>query len=161
MPEDSTRPNFIEAAERIFKRIYPILNQDKPDAERRHGGQMFILRVDGMTYRPHILSPVGVIVDEEKGRRWQINAIEKAVRLSRHNDTISWLTRDPDDGKYGGAIRASGYILSFSGFPELADEAFMVVLAEELGLISNIEAMVGAMRKSGSYELYEKFKAAQ
>ncbi len=159
MPEDTPQPNFIETAQHILERILPILNQGKPEAEHRHGGQLFIMRRDGDGYRPHILVPIGVIVDEGKGRQWQINAIEKAIRLSRNNDTISWLTRDPNDGKYGGAIRASGYIPSFSGLPELADEAFMVLLAEKLRLISNIEAMIRMMRRSGSYELYLQFKA--
>jgi hypothetical protein len=38
----------------------------------------------------------------------------------------SWESRDPGHDRWGGAIRIEDLIFSFSGLPELADEALML-----------------------------------
>ncbi|QQR78406.1 MAG: hypothetical protein IPJ68_05000 [Candidatus Moraniibacteriota bacterium] len=84
----------------------------------------------------------------EKTAKRQEFALEKPTRLALYNlHLTSYRTRNPKativiDGKevpcprFGGAIRAGKYLLSFSGFPEKWDEAAMFVLAIKLGWIS-------------------------
>ena len=59
---------------------------------------------------------------------------EKAKRLVQHPDhKSSWESRNPEAGQWGGAISVSAFgslIFSMSGFPELGDEAIMLVTAE-------------------------------
>jgi hypothetical protein len=59
---------------------------------------------------------------------------EKSRRLAFNlNHVSSWESRNPDADQYGGAIRCQILILSFSGFPELGDEAIMLKAAQTLG----------------------------
>ncbi len=64
---------------------------------------------------------------------------EKATRLAGFkSDDLSWQSRCPKVNRWGGAVRLSkkqGF-LSFSGFPELVDEAFCLALAVNAGLMS-------------------------
>ena len=50
-------------------------------------------------------------------------------------------------GKWGGAIRAGDYIISFSGFPELWDEAAMLVLAIRMGWLDQTATLRRISRK--------------
>lgn len=57
---------------------------------------------------------------------------EKAIRLrALAGDLSSWQSRDDKNKKWGGSIRTKTpeIILSFSGLPELADEAIMLLTA--------------------------------
>jgi hypothetical protein len=57
---------------------------------------------------------------------------EQAKRLfSRKEDVSSFQSRNPETGKWGGAIRAAHSILSFSGLSEMANEALMVFVARK------------------------------
>ena len=77
-------------------------------------------------------------IDESKRQKYCDYCQEKADRLlvmaREHGHVCSRQSRNPDDGQWGGAIlvRANGVILSFSGLPELADEAYMTMLAFRL-----------------------------
>ena len=92
-------------------------------------------------------------VPADKVHKYQTLATEKAWRLFRNIDhQTSFESRDVNAwisflnfqtplsdhsmekwGQWGGAVRGSRYIFSFSGFPELLDEAMMFALAIKLG----------------------------
>ena len=79
--------------------------------------------------RIQIKIPVGEI-DEDKAHLYAEFVSEKASRLAGHTQHISsWQSRNEKEKMFGGAIRASSLIFSFSAFPEHWDEAFMVALA--------------------------------
>lgn len=67
-------------------------------------------------------------------------SLEKSQRLfERHRDfgdISSFQSRNPCKGMWGGAICLNNFIFSFSGLPELADEAAMLALAFQLDIIS-------------------------
>lgn len=68
----------------------------------------------------------------EKVEKYLRLANEKADRLIANigaGHKSSWQSRDGKE-KWGGAIRAGKLIFSFSGLPELADEAVMLCTAE-------------------------------
>jgi hypothetical protein len=63
-------------------------------------------------------------------------SLEQAKRLSRHHDhQTSRQSRDETLKQYGGAIRLSGRIISFSGLPEVWNEAIVFYAAHRLGLL--------------------------
>ena len=66
---------------------------------------------------------------------------EKSMRLYDQDDLSSWISRDESNYRYGGAIlTTNNLILSFSGLPELADEAVMLVTALALEWINHDKA---------------------
>jgi hypothetical protein len=78
----------------------------------------------------------------------------KSFRTEGH--LTSYESRDPDNGKWGGAVYAGDYIFSFSGLPELWDEAAMLVLAIRLGYLHEqdvIPDMMPDMRNPHWYPL--------
>lgn len=77
---------------------------------------------------------------EDKARKYRDLSLEKAERVCATKTISSWATRDPKKEKYGGGIATSKYAIGFSGMPEVADEALVIVLAEKLGLLSPEEA---------------------
>ncbi len=92
--------------------------------------------------------------------RYEQFAREKAWRLvANHGHMSSWQTRDEMAEKYGGAIRAGKYILSFSGLPEIEDERAMLSVAVRLGLIPELQAAAIA-RTSSNIGFLEELTAA-
>jgi len=72
-------------------------------------------------------------------------AAEKADRLGKNPEHwLSWQSRDPESGKWGGAIRiicgTIAFIFSISGLPELCDEAAMLITGVRAGLLSVAQA---------------------
>lgn len=97
----------------------------------KRGGYLTIS--DNETGTPILHLAIGKI-DPGEAMKYHIYSLEKAKRLHDHKGhASSWQTRDPEKGQYGGAIRTQKYILSFSGLPELADEALMLYLASFYG----------------------------
>jgi len=73
---------------------------------------------------------IGQIADEAAAQKCIRNVLEKASRLAhRPDDVSSWQTRKPQEHQYGGAIRTTGGILSFSGLTEEMDETAMLLVA--------------------------------
>ncbi|OGG69494.1 hypothetical protein A3I99_01045 [Candidatus Kaiserbacteria bacterium RIFCSPLOWO2_02_FULL_45_11b] len=92
-------------------------------------------------------------VSKEKTEKYEVLAREKAWRLYGHiGNWTSFESRNEKAGvvvydsirphcpawtelwgQWGGAVRGNRYIFSFSGFPELLDEAMMFVLAIKMG----------------------------
>lgn len=89
----------------------------------------------------------------EKEDKYCAFSLEKMERLvGRPGDCSSWQTRDPDHDMYGGAIRAKGAILSFSGLPEEADEAAMLLAAVKLGALAPHDGgNIGSVSKNATY----------
>ena len=85
------------------------------------------------------LTQIGQVPDKKKPKYAQF-AQEKAVRLSKHSQHVSsWQSRNPREDMWGGAIRSSQFIFSFSGLPEEWDEACTLVIAHDVGELDNIE----------------------
>ncbi len=97
--------------------------------------------------------PVGPTL-AKKRRRYNSPSLEKVYRLHRNpNHNSSWQSRKPDFDQWGGAIRAGEYIFSFSGLPELADEAVMLATAVMLLLLTLEEACAIARLSDNQYFL--------
>ncbi len=110
-------------------------------------------------------------VPPEKWDKYFELSQEKATRLFSqvnmhlpNGHTSSFESRNEEEDKYGGAIYSDchhhQHIFSFSGMPELIDEAMMLVLAKKLAqdtgsaIVTKIEALE---RNPYWKELYEKF----
>jgi len=77
--------------------------------------------------------------DADKTSKYLEYSQEKATRLVGFgSDDLSWQSRCPEANRWGGAIRLSNKLgfISFSGFPELVDEAFCLALAVNAGIMS-------------------------
>lgn len=76
-------------------------------------------------------------VPPEKTLRYKWLAEEKALRLYRFHTLIdcrhvaSYQSRNEPDDKWGGAVLGDRFIYSFSGFPEIYDEAISLAVAHK------------------------------
>ena len=100
----------------------------------RDGGHLIIWRI-GDKY-PTISEQVRMnicAVPDENFVGYRVNAIEKGERLGnmavKESHISSWESRNFDNKKYGGAVLAGEWIISFSGLPEKLDE----FLTSEIG----------------------------
>lgn len=116
-------PHFVNSITREFDYI----NSQLSDENRRPGG-IFSVFLDKPSRAPLLVLTVRNPLPE-KGKQSFDFSLEKGRRLIEHPDHLSsWQSRDPDNSKWGGAIRVGEFILSFSGLPELVDEALMLNL---------------------------------
>lgn len=70
-------------------------------------------------------------IPEEKEERYKNLSREKGERLFLHQGHLcSFQSRNPEEDRYGGAIRTENLIISFSGFPEDADTLFVIEVAK-------------------------------
>jgi hypothetical protein len=108
--------------------VEEIISDCARSQDRQHRGGYFGI---GTTQGDVLFTmAVGRILDSSAAERRLTFCVEKIRRLGNNPGHLSsWQSRDPDNGRYGGAIRTRRHILSFSGFPELHDEAAMVSLA--------------------------------
>lgn len=109
----------------------------QPDLSGRTGGLLSVRHPDGI---PHLVLILGEIPEEKVGKYYDFS-LEKGFRLSLNASPplchlSSWESRDPEKNKWGGAIVAGDTIFSFSGFPELVDEAFSLYIAWALRLLT-------------------------
>ena len=121
-----------------IEREIPRLNEQLPDTDKRGGGYLCVTKVRGGIPEdaPLCIVRLGEPAKEKISKYFEFS-LEKASRLSDHRDHVSsWQSRDPENSRWGGAIRAEDYILSFSGLVELADEAVLVNSAFKLGMIT-------------------------
>jgi len=90
---------------------------------------------------------VGTVPDQDKAGQYYGFSREKPARLYAEilrgvvGAVSSWQTRNESEFRYGGAIRAGRFIFSFSGLPEHADEALMLMLAVHFGFLTHTEAI--------------------
>jgi hypothetical protein len=127
----------IGVAQSIVRHMSQILRK-VGEEPRRFGYLTIQRRRDG---RVLLVAQIGECPDN-KAEKYMTLSLEKGGRLywcrscGFKNHLSSWQSRNEKRMKYGGAICAGPFILSFSGLPELADEAVMLRLAVELNLIS-------------------------
>ena len=106
------------------------------EKDRRPGGYLCIRNND--TGRIRLVSLVGNDSINKPNKRFEFS-LEKGLRLLEKNKSLghlsSWQSRDEATEKYPGAIIAGDYVLSFSGLPPLGDEALMLRIGVQLGLL--------------------------
>ncbi len=142
---------------------------DIPDSEFNRRGYFTLL--NGDTGSINFTVPFGVIPVDKDNKYFKLSQ-EKALRLFYFINknmnvfhTSSFESRNEEEGKFGGAIFADYHcnwsIFSFSGMPELIDEAMMICLAMFLSetsaypIIQKIEAI---SRNPYWESLYKDFK---
>ena len=109
-------------------------------ASERKGGQFFLLRIKP---REGYIMEIGQGPDqrlEKLGR----TAVERGIRLLDNlplDHVSSYQSRNPKEGKLGGAILGEEFILSFSGLSELEDEAVVLAVGYRLRLISTLNLL--------------------
>lgn len=133
-------PRLIDCADYIVRATSRILSS--PNEEFR-GGYLVVHEVASNSVE--LLIRLGSFNPEKAPQQIEF-AMEKAARLhlyilASQHDFASYDTRDPDKNLWGGAINAHEYIYSFSGLPELWDEAAMFVLAIHLGNLQAAEVL--------------------
>jgi len=107
-----------------FRRTNDVL----PEHDKRLGG--FFCIANGKTGLPYLVKVVGN-PPEDKREAYFFFAREKARRLAEHPEHMSsWESRNPELDQWGGAVRRGDFIFSFSGLPELADEALILCLLQ-------------------------------
>lgn len=97
---------------------------------------------------------IGDVFDADRRRRYRKLSREKLTRrLKNPGHVSSWQSRNPEQDEWGGDIKAGDFDLSFSGLPELADEAVMLALAVILLLLTFEEACAIARISDNQYFL--------
>jgi len=117
---------------------YLLLNLERR-AEQDGGFLSIISSEDG---RLLLRRPIGTY-NKENEDKYKDFSLEKAQRLFRNlskDHYSSWQSRNPEKEAWGGAILAKSLIISFSGLPELHDEAFSLVMAVKLDVLNYFEA---------------------
>lgn len=114
---------------------------NKLDDQTRRGGYFCVASYENGMITPVVIALIGELPEEKLQRCFEL-CQEKARRLATHSEhRSSWQSRDPDQKQYGGAIRVnSDLILSFSGLPEIADEALMLRVAVRRVYLSRDDA---------------------
>lgn len=116
-------------------------NLNREGFPRRSGYFTLRSRIDG---RVLFHCQIGKCPDEDKAAKYANFSYEKGCRLLSHPDHVSsWQSKNDEAKQYAGAIAISNYILSFSGLPELADEAVVLILAYmiKLGTLEEVERL--------------------
>jgi len=120
-----------------------ILNYLFLNLERRIGQDGgFLSIISSEDGRLILRRPIGTYdkLNEDKYRDF---SLEKAQRLFRRlsiNHYSSWQSRNTERDAWGGAILAKNLIISFSGLPELHDEALSLIMAIKLDILTYSEA---------------------
>lgn len=136
---------------RIVEASAPICDYIIKNEPGQEGGVLCIAHPDGS---PMLLCIYGFTTRTPELDEYIAFAQEKAARLaSRPGDYSSWQSRDMDANpkQYGGAVKLSDFILSFSGFKEEQDEAAMLVLAMNVDLMDGGPAALIAQISKNEY----------
>lgn len=111
----------------LLPELFAEMNSSLPEESRSLGGY-FCLTGVWQPETPILIMQVGEQPEASRIRSFGF-CQEKAQRLLAHPDHVSsWQSRNEAAQSYGGAIRCGDYAFSFSGLPELADEAMMLTL---------------------------------
>lgn len=123
------------------------------DAERR-GGYFCLSWTDShgkVTILHH--GEIGQVPDGKRRRYRKLSREKLLRRLKNPGHVSSWQSRNYRYDRWGGDIKAGHFDLSFSGLPELADEAVMLALAVILLLLTHEEACKIALLSDNHYFL--------
>lgn len=126
---DGLRP-FVEGLLFVIEKF----RQLSEEFQNKTGGYLTILcRKTGQVMR---VIKVGDFPLEKSARYFSLS-LEKAQRLFNSEPGVltSFETRNSDEDKYGGAIRTTDYILSFSGLTEEGDSAVLLRVANSFDMI--------------------------
>jgi len=119
-------------AVRVFSDLPAEVFPDLQKSPKKGGFLTIIDRITGYKYLTVIIGEV----PSNKMEKYAELSGEKAERLFRTFNELkhqsSWESRDPDNGKWGGAITAADLIISFSGLTEAGDEAVCLDIAYKL-----------------------------
>ena len=127
-------PKIIDYAERIIDAAISLSgNASNPD---KCGGYLAVWTVylNNVPGSLELLARLGYTPEEKLAKRMEV-AMEKCQRLDSgdgQGHLTSYESRNPEIGRWGGAVRGPQHIYAFSGLPELWDEAAMFVLAIRL-----------------------------
>lgn len=136
----------------------PLITGSAEDSWRK-GGYLCLASLDSGV--PLLARKVGDLntTPAEKRLKYLDLSQEKSKRLAFSPGYFSsYQTRNPTRDQWGGAIRTLYFILSFSGLPELADEALCILIAEELGVIP--ASWVSAIIRESRNAYYRDAKSA-
>lgn len=161
MSDEFPLRNLVRITEAFLHRLIPVIYEYKLDSKKRNGGVLIVTRAGPNQSIPVLMITIGSTSEDMRTicQRW---ALEKIISLDEHPEHVSsWLVRNPEKNRWGGAIRTNNYLFSFSGLEEDEDEVLMVLVAIKLGFITEAEAIEKILRPSGSIDLYEKFKEWQ
>lgn len=127
-------PKIVDYAERIIDAAISLSgNESNPD---KCGGYLAVWTVylNNVPGSLELLARLGYTPEEKLAKRME-GAMEKCQRLDSgdgQGHLTSYESRNPEIGRWGGAVRGPQHIYAFSGLPELWDEAAMFVLAIRL-----------------------------
>lgn len=140
--------------------FFEVINRGVKAEEERWGG---ILHISDPAVYVSIVTPslaevlLGRVEDPAKLLKYKRLANEKSHRLMRFpNHDSSWESRDESKRMFAGAIRAQSFLLSFSGLPELADEALVLCVAT-IAEVMHHQTAARIATMSGSIRFYEAF----
>lgn len=137
-PANETQRQLVEKTEEMFRKVTAagekLFGNDEGWKDRSCG--FFVLKHIGGSV--HIATLIGGkggnYANREKYERYAYEKVERLEANLVNKHYSSWESRDESLDQWGGAIRVPmqgmWFILSFSGLPEVGDEAFMVLLAE-------------------------------
>ncbi|AKM83963.1 TPA: hypothetical protein DCZ46_01355 [Candidatus Campbellbacteria bacterium] len=167
MPKTDFHADLIKTTKNVLGEFLALPENPKPE---RTGGYFFVLSVRPIK-KPILLTEIGECPRHMLGT-FDI-CQEKAWRLAENlsqGHTTSWLSRDLEKRKYGGAIispidselpdYSRGKIGSFSGLVEHGDEAVVLVTWLFMGWINMtaIDEIAAISNNSLVYPLIEKCK---
>ena len=113
----------LDKAESTFEKAMELMQDPS-----RTGAALTIYNMDAE--KPICFTAIVGRPSKEKFQKYYGFSIEKARRLLENPEHLSsYHSRDPENDKWGGAIRSDPIIISISGFPELWDEACSLVMA--------------------------------
>ncbi|TXH00256.1 MAG: hypothetical protein E6P95_03955 [Candidatus Moraniibacteriota bacterium] len=117
----------LEVAERV---IYAAIRLTRAAGiKEKDGGYLAIFEISRGNLE--VLAAAGYSPQEKIEGRQRVSQ-EKCIRILANGHNTSYESRNPAAGLWGGAVRGTDFIFSFSGLPELWDEAAMFVLAIRL-----------------------------
>ncbi len=141
-------PSLLKRTHQLLQLVPALPNNQNPE---KVSGYLTVRRAsDGLIMT---ISAFGEM-PPEKVAKYQEKSLEKSDRLLAHPDHISsWQSRHPEEGQWGGAIRATSAdrVISFSGLPELIDEALVLVLAFVTGLINSDEFKTAVLKSNNQF----------
>ncbi len=132
----SDLPNALVYAERIISVAVDLLRRN--GQSDKEGGYFAVFEIGRANLV--LLASIGYNLQSKIEGRQQVSQ-EKCTRILANGHPTSYESREPVAGRWGGAVRGEGYIFSFSGLPELWDEAAMFVLAIKLGQLHKSEVL--------------------
>lgn len=146
-------PKIVDYAERIIDVAVNL--SGRADDPNKCGGYLAVWTVY-LSDTPGallLLAALGYSPTEKAAKRMEV-AMEKCQRLDSGDGKghlASYESRNPEIGRWGGAVRGPQHIYGFSGLPELWDEAAMFVLAIRLYQLNEDDVLAQISEERNPY----------